>query len=281
MTNGITATAARRLPMTPARRLTLVAGVPVVLALIGGTALGAVDGLASASYPVSYTFPSGHGQLTTQLESSTLTLRQAAVSAPVLTGAAHYTLFRSAFTHSGDTVRYHCPWSSGGCQLAATLQVPATSAVSLSTHGGDVSIPRFSQGVTLSTADGDLTAGTVSGALNLDTGGGDVTVAKLTGSPANLTSGGGDVTVRALATPGTTTVDSGGGDVTVTAATAPANLQITSAGGDVTIVLPRGSYDFNSDAAGGDLSQPASDPRAQDKIIVQSGGGDVTISEAS
>jgi DUF4097 and DUF4098 domain-containing protein YvlB len=76
-------------------------------------------------------------------------------------------------------------------------------------------------------------------------------------------------------------VDSHGGDITLTGTQAPENLQVTSASGGVTLVLPRGSYDFNVNTGGGDLSAPASDPQAKNKITVQSGGGDVTISEAS
>jgi Putative adhesin len=282
MTDGTTKTAARRLPMTAGRRVTLVFGVPVVLALIAVTGLSAADQLASASFPVSYAFPPGNGPLTTQIANGGVTLRQsAAVSTPVLNGIAHYSLRRSTFTHSGDTVQYHCPWQVGNCELDATLLMPATSAVSLATEGGDVNIPSFSQDVTLATGGGDLTAGTVSGRLNLNTAGGDMSVTEFTGPSANLNSGGGDVTIRGLATSGTATVDSGGGDVSVTCTKAPTNLEITSRGGDVSIVLPPGPYAFNSNADGGDLNEPSSAPQATDTITVQSGGGDINISESS
>jgi Putative adhesin len=97
----------------------------------------------------------------------------------------------------------------------------------------------------------------------------------------NLNSGDGNVTIRALATSGTATVVSGSGDVTVTCTKAPTNLQINSRGGDVTIVLPPGPYAFNANAEGGDLNQPSSVPQAKDKVTVQSGGGDISIREAS
>jgi hypothetical protein len=281
MTTGTVTTTERRLPMTPARWLTLVLGVPVLLALIGGTGFNAVNQLASASFPVSYTFPSSHGQLTAQIESGSVTLRHAAsVPAPVLTGTAHYTLVHPDFTHSGDTVWFHCPWTAGNCELNATLQVPATYAVSLSTDGGDVNLPGSSRDVTLDTGGGNLVAGTVSGGLNLDTGGGDASVDTLDGPPATLVTNGGNLVVLGMATSGTSTVDSGGGDVTLTWTKAPADLQISSGGGNVELVLPRGRYDFNTNSDGGSFSQPASDPRASDKITVQSGGGDITISEA-
>ncbi len=296
MTNRTTRTTVRRSPMRPGRRLTLVIGASALLAVIG---CAAVDALTTSSFPVSYTFPPGNGQLTARFENGTITLRQAAVSTPVLNGTGYYSGSRSTFSHSGATVQYHCPGSLG-CRIDATIRVPANAPVSLSANGSDVNLPSFSrQEITLNTGGGDLTAGTVSGNLNLDTSGGDLTaatvsgnlnldtsggdvnIAKLTGPPAKVVSGGGDITVKAMSTSGTTTVDSHGGDVTLTATKAPENLQVTSASGGVTLVLPRGSYDFNVNTGGGDLSEPTSDPQAANKITVQSGGGDVTISEAS
>jgi hypothetical protein len=319
--SGTGATARQRLPMTPGRRFTLVLGVPVVLAFIVATGFSGIEPIGSASFPVSYDFPAGNGQLTTQVAGGGITVeQQAALKAPVLTGIAHYTLKRSTFTHSGDTVSYHCPWDIGNCELNATLKMPATAPLSLATDGGDVSLPSFSRPVTLSTGGGDVAAGAVSGGLNLDSGSGDVSVTDLTGPPATLDSGGGDVTITTLATAGAstvnsasgdvaiadlassgTTVSSGGGDVSIEGMTAagttivnsasgdvsvtctspPKDLQITSGGGDVSIVLPPGSYAFNTSADGGDISEPTSDPQAKDQINVQSDSGDISISEAS
>jgi Putative adhesin len=277
MTNGITARSTRRPHMKRGRRLTLILGVLPLLAFVGWAGL-----LSPRSFPVSYTFPSGSSQLTARLEGGTIALRQAsAVSTPALTGTARYTLFRSSFTHSGGTVRYHCPWRLGTCSLDATLRVPASFALSLAAHGSDVNLPDFSQNITLNTGGGDLMAGTVRGDLNLSTGGGDIRADRIGGPSAKLATGGGDITVKALVTSGTAKVVSSGGDVTMTCPTAPVNLQVTSGGGDVTIVLPQGSYLFNTNAAGGDISQPASNRRATNEITVRSGGGDITISEAS
>ncbi len=295
MTTQLPATPARppaapaRLPMTPARWLTLVLGVPVLLAIIGWTGFSAVDQLGSASFPVSYTFPAiAHGPVSAQIESGNITLRQAAVSRAELTGTAHYSLFRAIFTPSGNTVRYHCPLVLGNCELNGTLQVPMRSTVSLSTGGGDVSVQDFTGDVTLNTGGGNLTAGTVTGRLDLDTGGGDVNVAALTGPPATMVTGGGNLTIKALATSGTTTVQSYGGDVSLTLSQ-PGNVTVTSYGGNVTLVLPRARdarYDIQPNAGGGNVNgldsvpAPASSSH-QYTIKVNSYGGDITFSAAS
>jgi hypothetical protein len=302
LTNESTTTTMRhRLPMTTPRRLMLVLGTAVLVILIGVGGFAVAVQLSSGSFPVNYTFPSGHSQLTAQFENGTITLQQSsAVSSPVLTGTAHYTLDRSSFTDFGDTAKYHCPWQLGQCALDTTLRVPANSPVSLAAHGSDVNIPSLSQNVTLNAGGGDVTAGTVSGDEKISTGGGDLTanslsgvlnlstddgdiqVDHMTGPSVQMNTGGGDVNVSAMATLDTAKVESNGGDITVTCAKAPANLQVNSNGGDITIVLPHGSYVFlNSDSQGGDISEPASDPEAKNKVTVQSGGGDVTISEAS
>jgi hypothetical protein len=305
--------------MTPGRRFTLVLGVPVVLAFIVAVGFSGIEPIGSASFPVSYDFPAGNGQLTAQVAGGGITVeQQAALRAPVLTGIAHYTLKRSTFTHSGDTVNYHCPWDIGNCELDATLKMPAASPLSLATEGGNVNLPSFSRPVTLNTGGGDVAAGAVSGALNLDSSGGDVSATDLSGPPATLDSGGGDVSITTLATTGgstvnsasgdvsiadltssgttvssgggdvsiggmtaagTTIVNSASGDVSVTCTSPPADLQIISGGGDVSIVLPPGSYDFHTTADGGDISQPTSDPQAKDQINVQSDSGDISISE--
>lgn len=284
MMNEVTTTTApvpaQRLRMTPARRLTLVLGMPVLLALIGWTAFSAVDQMGNASFPVSYTFPAaGNGEVTAQIEGGNITLRQAAVSTAKLTGIAHYTLFRSAVTTSNDTVRYHCPTVLGDCELDGTLQVPASSPVSLSTGGGDVTVPSFTRDLTLHTAGGNLNAGTLTGGATLTTGGGDVTVSSLSGS-FYLNLSGGNLNVQAM-TSSTATIQSGGGDVTLTYTKVPRYLEITADGGNVTLVLPRnGHYAIQYDTSGGNISglDSVHNDGGPDKILVSSGGGDISFS---
>jgi DUF4097 and DUF4098 domain-containing protein YvlB len=274
-----------RLPMTPGRWLALALGAPVLLVLIGWTALNAVAFAGQANLPVRAAIPVSHGQVTARLDSGDLTLLQTAGGAAgggaaELTGTAHYSLFRPALTISGSTVTFPCKIPVGDCSLNATLRVPANTAVSLSTYGGDATVPGFSGSrLTVRTDGGDVTAGDLAGRLDLGTSGGDVTAAALDG-PAQVDTGGGDLTVHAMRA-ATASIATGGGDVWLAYATAPDRLQVSSGGGNVTLVLPRGRYQVNLNAGGGTESNAVGDdPSAARSITVDSAGGDITI-EAS
>jgi hypothetical protein len=61
-------------------------------------------------------------------------------------------------------------------------------------------------------------------------------------------------------------------------------VDITGGGGNITVVLPHGDtpYDITTNPGGGNLSDPVpSNSSARDKITVDSGGGDISITEAS
>ena len=178
-----------KLPMTSARRTALVLGVPVLLVIIGFASLSAVAQIGQASFPVHDTFPVRDGQVSVDVQSGNITLRQAAsatngTGTAELTGTGHYSLWRPAVTTSGDTVRYRCPHLAlGNCDLDGTLQVPASTAVDLSTAGGDVTVPSFTASqLALNTDGGNINAGDLDGHISLHSSGGDVTVATLAGS---------------------------------------------------------------------------------------------------
>jgi hypothetical protein len=268
--------------MTPGRRRALSIGVPVLLVLVGWQALNAVALVGQGSFPVRDTIPVADGQVSAQINSGDITLRQAAAGAgpaatAELTGTAHYSLIRPAIRVAGSTVTFPCSLPVGDCGLTATLQIPARTSVSLSTAGGDATIPGFTGSwLTVNTDGGDLTAGDLAGRLDLGTGGGDLTAAALAG-PVQVNTDGGDVTVNALRAP-TASIGSGGGDIWLTYDVAPDSLQITSDGGNVTLVLPPGQYKVYADADGGSFSNGVGDdPSAARSITVDSGGGDITI----
>jgi hypothetical protein len=270
------------MPVTPGRRRALGIGVPVLLFLIGWLALGAVALVGQGNFPVRDTFPVADGQVSAQINSGDITLRQVAASAgpaatATLTGTAHYSLFRPAIRVSGSTVTFPCSLPFGDCNLAATLQVPARVSVSLSTAGGNATIPGFTGSrLAVNTDGGNLTAGDLAGHLDLSTGGGDLTAAALDG-PVQVNTDGGDLTVEAVRAP-TASIGSGGGDVWLAYAAAPDSLQITSGGGNVTLVLPPGQYKVYANPDGGTFSnEVGDDPSAASSITVDSGGGNITI----
>jgi hypothetical protein len=145
-----------RLRMTPARALALAVGVPVLLALIGSAGFSVVAGIGQASFPVRDTIGVRHGQVTAQVNSGNVTLRQAAAGPDaLLTGTARYSLVRATVTTSDSGVDFSCPLHVGNCVLDTTLAVPARTGVSLSTFGGDVTVPRFTSGPLTLNTDGE------------------------------------------------------------------------------------------------------------------------------
>jgi hypothetical protein len=269
--------------MTPGRWITLIVGVPVVLAFIAANALSIVSQIGEGTFPIQHKFQISHGQLTAQFDAGDITLRQATAGSPAsqsatLSGTATYSLSRSTVTYSDSTVGYSCPWQfSGNCSLSASLQVPADTVVSLSTGGGDVTIPGFASPLTLRTDGGNVNAGHLRGTLGVDSSGGDVTVGVLDG-PLQVNLDGGNLNIGAMSA-GRAVITSGGGDVNLVFTKAPSSVQITSDGGNVTLFLPRsGRYNISDNADGGNFNDPLPNyPSSKNTIGVDSAGGDINI----
>jgi Putative adhesin len=277
----VTSTGSRppaQLRVTPRRAVTLAIGVPVLLALVGAIGFSVVALAAQATFPVRATLPLTGGQVAAQINSGNITLRQSGATAAhaELTGTAQYSLERATFTVSGSTVNYDCPLHVGNCNLNATLQVPAHTPVSLSTFGGDVTVPGFTGRLSLNTDGGGVHAGDLAGDVDLSTVGGDVTASGLAGS-LHATTDGGNLNIGSMTAPDVV-VSSGGGDVSLaySAHSHAPDLQINSDGGNVKLFLPRGQYQVDVNADGGGVTgEPTDDPSARNVIIVNSRGGDV------
>jgi uncharacterized protein (TIGR03437 family) len=105
------------------------------------------------------------------------------------------------------------------------------------------------------------------------------------GGIVNFTTAGGDVTVNDLFSPHVK-LETGGGNVTLTFTEAPAYLDVTSSGGDITVLLPHSTttqYAISYQTEGGDYSAsvPVNLAAKAHTITVDSGGGNVSIAEAS
>ena len=235
--------------MTPGRWITLLFGVPIALALIGWTAFSLVSDIGQASYPVSATIPLQNGHLVASTNGSDITLHQdqARSNTARLAGTVQYSLVRPRFTVTGTNISLYCHVPTGNCGLNATLDVPADTAVDLNSGGGNIQASGIQRDVTMDTA-------------------------------------GGDVTVNDLFSPHVT-LETGGGNVTLTFTKAPTYLDVTSSGGDITVVLPHSAttqYAISSSTEGGDYSASVPVNRASsNRITVNSGGGNVSIVEAS
>ena len=137
--------------------------------------------------------------------------------------------------------------------------------------------------VTLSSEGGDVAISGPGGLTTVDTGGGDLTASDLAGIVKFSTSGG-DITGNDLAAP-SVNAGSGGGDVTLVFTQPPANLDITSDGGDITVLLPHGATAYHITSSLRRRQRESSPCRParcpSNTISVDSGGGDITIAEAS
>jgi hypothetical protein len=277
--------AAGALRMTPGRVLTLAIGVPVILALIALTGFSFVQQAAHASFRVSYPMAVQQGQLRVGVNGGDITVRQGADSTARLTGTVQYTLSRphvtSVTTASGNEVTVKCPdIALGNCGLSAALDVPRLAGLTLSSGGGNLTVPGVAQTVNLTSDGGDVSVSGIAGAATVLTSGGDLTAGDM-GGALRFTTDGGDVNGNGLTAP-TLSTDSGGGDVNLVFTKVPANLNIISDGGDVNIIVPRGaaSYRVSTTTDGGDdsVTVPQSSSSG-DQISVNSGGGDITISQ--
>jgi hypothetical protein len=273
-----------RLTMTPGRWVTLMIGVPVALVLILGGGLSLVSNIGVASYHVDRAIPLDHGRLVASANGSDLTVRQGQPSgdAAQLTGTVQYSLVRPDLTVTDGTgFSLHCRLFLGNCGLDATLSVPPGTALDLTSGGGNMQVGGVQSAVTLTSDGGDVSLSGSEGAATVDSGGGNLNVSDLGGVLKFITSGG-DVNGNILTSP-KVILDTGGGNVSLTFTRPPANLSVTSSGGDITIVVPRGAteYAINKSTEGGDYgaSVPSND-LANNKITVDSGGGNVSITRS-
>jgi Putative adhesin len=274
------------LPMTPARIVTLAIAIPLALVIIAATAFAIVAQVGQASYRVGYAIPVRDGQLVADVASGSVTVRQGAGTTARLTGIVQYTFVRPAITEtttaSGTAIDVECHINVGNCGLTGTLTVPARTGVRLSSGGGDLTVSGVGGNVTLSSGGGNVMVSGVAGNTSVSSGGGDVTADGLAGR-LTFSTGGGNIGGDTLSA-AYVHADSAGGDVSLVFTRPPGNLDISSGGGNVNIVLPDGdtAYNVSTSSGGGSVSDPVKiSSSAPDKITVDSGGGDIAISQAS
>ena len=293
---------AGRLPLTRGRITALAIGVPIALVLVANAAFSLLAPFAEGRYPVSYTAPAATRSLTMATSGGHVTVTPTTADRVTLNGTAHYSFIHSTLTEQttgGDTaVNYHCaPLPSSNCGLDATLHVPVSLPVSVSTDGGDASVSGISAPVTMHSAGGNLSADHVTGLLNLSTDGGNLQLSTVT-APVTESTGGGDIGAADLGpatvtfhteggniqatgvTSGQVTASTGGGDIEIVFTRVPRDVHVDTSGGNITLVLPPGTeqYNVNAHTDGGTvsdgLSQSSNSPH---KISATSGGGDITL----
>jgi hypothetical protein len=302
---------ARRPSMTPAQRVILLLGAPATLALVTWTGYSIVASTAQGSYTSSYTEAITGPALTMNVDGGDVDVQGgAAAGSARLTQIVSYGLTRPdiqpavSVSHGADgtSINFASYDYSDNFSITGAAGIPARTAVSVSTNGGNATIGGIAAPVSASTNNGSVTVSGITDGGTLSSGGGTITASGVTGDTTMLSGGGnvyadqvagnleistqgGSVQATGLATPDLS-VDTGGGYVTLTLTVAPKNLQVDTESGNVTIILPPGSapYDLKVNATGVDAPNGTvsdtvqSDPSAKNVITVNSGGGDVTIS---
>jgi Putative adhesin len=253
------------MPMTPARRVILILGVPVALALLAAAACNAVAQTYQVGYRVHVSVQPSGQRARVSVDNASATVRPGAGSRIVVDGMLRGSLARPAFgwrpIASGLALHTSC-WLgfAGSCTMAFDISVPGEVPVAVTDASGDLTASGLRGQVTLSDGSGDITASGLSGSVRLSDGSGDIAVTGLAGT---------DVTGR-----------EGSGDITLTFTKVPRRVDITAASGDITLILPRGpaTYQVYASSASGDVSDLLKQgPSPPCVIVASSGSGDVSI----
>ena len=253
------------LPMTRGRRVALLLGLPVALAVIGWTGLTAVAYAGQASYPVRLAVPVSGNTVSLSAGDADVRVTQAPGSQLLLTGTAHYSIVRSTVTWrttpSGVAVSPRCHFVVGNCSFDLHAVVPDGKRALISTGSGNVTLADVSGPVSAGTGSGDVSGNAVSGAkVTLSTGSGNISIAGLTGAQVSASAGSGDITLTFTKVPDRVHVDSGSGNVT--------------------LVLPPGTTPYHVSAtadSGGRVVTVPTNPASQHVITVSSGSGNISI----
>jgi putative adhesin len=275
------------LPLTPARRVALLIGVPVCLALTGFAGLNIAALIGKGQYRFSHTFPASARQITVDASGGNVVLDQSTVGPARLSGYAYYSLVRPNITDSASagraTLAYPCSLPIGDCGLNATLSVPAGTAVTISTGGGNLTANHIAGDLTLGTDGGNIQAADTTGDVTMTSGGGDLTADHVAGGHLTMGTDGGNIQAAGVADTRLTATSSGG-DVEIVLTVVPRDVTVSTDGGNVTIVVPPGPtrYNVSASTAGGTVTDTL--PRSTsspNEITATSTGGDITIEEST
>jgi hypothetical protein len=272
------------MPMTRARRVALVLGVPAALAIIGGFAYNAVAQTDQVGYHVHLSVPVRGPRARVSIDNANATVRPGAGSRIVLEGTLRASLARPAFswrlTPAGLALHSSCSLGySGSCTMSYDLSVPGGLPATVADENGNLTVSGLSGQVTLSDGSGDLGASALSGTITLGEGSGDIAASGLSGGSVRLSDDSGDIVVTGLA--GTdVTGGEGSGDITLTFTKVPSRVDVTDGSGDITLILPGGpaGYQVRASSASGSVTDTLKRQSSSPYVIVaSSGSGDVTI----
>jgi hypothetical protein len=276
------------LPLTPARRVALLIGVPACLAVTGFTGFDLIAMVGQGHFHFSHTFAATTRQLSVTDAGGNVVLEQAATGPARLSGSGYYSIVRPNFTEHATATSavfgIDCNFPVGRCGLDMTVSVPTGTAATVSTGGGGLTADRMTGDLALHTDGGNIQANDTTGDVTMTTGGGDLTADHVAGDHLSMDTDGGNIQATGVAET-RLAATSGGGDIEIVFTVVPRDVTVRTDGGNVTIVVPRGTtqYRLSASTDGGNVDDntiPYS-PSSPDEITASSGGGDVTIEQST
>ena len=294
--------------LTPARRVILIIGVPVVLALIGLFVTGwgrlAVNQLANgdqAGYSVRLSAAASGGQSRLTISNADLSVRPGATHRIQVRGSLLGSLVRPSFGHRstarGLILSPICRTPVGNCSLSFSATVPAglpvtasdnfgnltasglRGRVSLSDNSGDLSAAGLTGTIRLANTYGSLSAIRLAGSLQLNTNSGDINGTRLSGD-VTLRDTFGGITITGLAG-GDVTASDNNGDIFLRFTKVPRQVDVSDQYGNITVLLPPGSAAYQVHAPvpqfGSRAIQVAQSPASSHVITAHDSNGDITI----
>jgi Putative adhesin len=297
-------------PLTRGRRVILLVGLPIVLALIGFAVSGWIQGIltslashALVGYPVALSAPPVNGQARLSTGQGDVRLQAGAVHRIQVRGrlAASFTgpTFSHQLTPAGLMLRPHCRVPVGTCSLKFAVTVPAGlpvavdssfgdltasglhGRVALSANSGDLHASQLAGDIRLSNAFGDITASDLAGAIRLVNNSGDIIASALTGN-SRLQDSFGDIDVTGLAA-ADVVASNNSGDITIQFTQVPRQVNVTDSFGDITLVLPPGATTYRVSARTSFGTTTVSVPQAATAtsvITASNNSGDIRIVRA-
>lgn len=251
--------------MSTGRRLTLVLGLPVALAMIGWGSLSVVAAVGQARYHQQAVIPVHGTRLTVSAGDGSISLRPSSDGQVHLSAVVRYSLIRASVswqsTNHGVSIRGRCPLSGPvGCSFDYRIAVPARLHVDASTNSGDIAARDLVGGVALSTDSGDLMVKDLRGPVGLETSSGSVVATEL---DARFVTAGSD-----------------SGDVSLQFTGVPRRVGTTSGAGDLTIALPGGrtSYLVGASSNSGTITIGVpTNPSSPRRVSAKTNSGDISV----
>jgi hypothetical protein len=253
------------MPMTPARRVILILGVPVAFAVLAAAAYNAAAQTYQVGYHVHVSVQPSAQPARVSVDNAAAIVRPGEGSRIVADGTLRGSLARPAFswrpTPAGLALHSSCLLGfEGSCTMTFDISVPAGAPVTVTDVNGDLTASGLRGQVTLLDGSGDVTASGLSGTVRLSDDSGDISVTSLAATDVTGTEGSGDITLRFTKV--------------------PLGVDVTAASGDITLILPRGPtvYQVRASSASGDVSDTLEREQTSSHVIVaSSGSGDVSI----